>query len=161
MLVLVTAGIALTAHAQPGPEQKKLDYLSGKWRMEMDVKGSGTTPGSKASGTEECESLAGMHVVCRSEASGAAGLYKSMRVMSYVPAIKQHTSYTVDSIGYAVLSTGQIQGSSWTFMTDLGGGAKSRYTMKTSKDTYTATSEYAGADGKWMTTSTASFTRVK
>jgi hypothetical protein len=154
------AAATAPAMAQPGPEQKKLDYLVGKWKTEIDVKPSAASPGGKVSGTEECESFANLHVVCKSESTSAAGLYKSMRVISYVAALKQYSQYTVDSLGYAVLSLGAIQGNTWTFTSDLG-TMKTRYTMKTSGDSYTMTSEYAGADGKFAPTSTGKATKSK
>jgi hypothetical protein len=157
---LLLAGLPLAASAQPGPEHKKLDYLVGKWSVELEIKATGTTPASKASGTEECEWFANLHIVCRSEATGAAGLYKSMRTISYVPALKQYASYSIDSLGYAVLTMGTISGSTWTFNSDIG-GYKMRSVIATKNNAYTATSEYAGADGKWVPTSVLKATRAK
>jgi hypothetical protein len=159
-LMVVTQGAFFGAAAQPGPEQKKLDYLAGKWRSEVDIKASPASAASKASGTEDCEWFANLHLVCRAELTGPAGLYRSMRVISYLPALKQYSSFTVDSLGYAVLSLGQIQGNTWTFTTDSP-GLKTRYVMKTAKDSYTSLAEYAGADGKWTTTSAGKSTRTK
>jgi hypothetical protein len=101
-----------------------------------------------------------MHVVCRSELTGAAGLYRSMRVISYVPALKQYAVYTVDSLGYAVLTMGTSAGNTWTFAS-AGQGWKTRLVMKTSGSGMTSTSEYAGADGKWVTTASGKSTRMK
>ncbi len=159
-LLVVTEGALVGAAAQPSPEQKKLDYLVGKWQTEVDIKASSASAASKASGMEDCEWFANLHVVCRAELTGPAGLYRSMRVISYVPALKQYSSYTVDSLGYAVLSLGQTQGNTWTF-TSESPGWKLRYVMKTAKDSYTTLAEYAGADGKWTTTSTGKSTRTK
>jgi hypothetical protein len=157
---LLFAGLPLVASAQPGPEHKKLDYLAGKWKVDLEIKASASAPASKASGTEDCEWFANLHIVCRGEATGAAGLYKNMRTISYVPAMKQYSSYSVDSLGYAVLTMGAINGATWTFNSDIG-GYKMRTTMATKKDAYTATSEYAGPDGKWVTTSVLTATRAK
>ena len=66
----------------------------------------------------------------------------------------------MDSYGYAVLTLGQVQGSTWTFNSDVA-GVKTRYVMKTSGSNYTATYEYAGADGKWTTSSETKATRMK
>jgi hypothetical protein len=148
------------AGAQPGPEQKKLEALVGRWRVDVDVKATATTPAAKASGTEDCEWFANLHVVCKSDATGAAGNYRSMRTLSYVPAAKQYASYSIDSLGYAVLTLGQVAGSNWTFTSEVG-GYKLRSVIKTSKDGYTATADYAGPDGKWTTTSVITATRAK
>jgi hypothetical protein len=165
-LVSLTAAACLVtltpmiAGAQPGPEHKKLEALVGRWRVDVDVKASPTTPASKASGTEDCVWVANMHVVCTSDATGPAGLYRSMRTLSYVPAAKQYASYSVDSLGYAVLTLGQVAGPTWTFTSEVA-GYKLRSVIKVTKDGYTATADYAGTDGKWTTTSVVTATRAK
>lgn len=151
---------AESAHAQPGPEQKKLEYFVGKWKTDVDIKASAASPGGKAAGTEDCEWFANLHIVCRGESTSAAGLYRTMRVISYVPALKGYSQYAVDSLGYAVLSVGQLQGSTWTFTTELP-GMKLRTMMKTTGDSYGTTSEYAGADGKFAPTGSGKATRTK
>ena len=157
VLLLAPLGFVQVGHAQqPGPDIKKLDYFVGKWRLEIDIKATATTQAVKGSGTDDCELFANMHVVCKAD----AGVYRAMRTISYIPALKQYSSYTVDSYGYAVLTLGQVQGSTWTFASDVG-GVKSRYVMKTSGNNYTATYEYAGADGKWTTSSETKATRMK
>src|SRR5919201_915169 len=83
--------VSSAALAQPLPEQKKLEAMVGKWQTEIEFKG--TSP-SKASGTEDCEWFANLHVVCHSELTGPAGLYRSMRIISYIPAMKQYAVYT-------------------------------------------------------------------
>jgi len=156
LLALVPA----VAAAQPRPEQKKLDPFVGRWRIDLDVKATAATATGKASGTEDCEWFADLHVVCRSEASGAAGLYRSMRTLSYVPARRSYASYTVDSLGYAVLAFGQPVGNTWTFGSDAT-GFQVRSVVKLTKDGYTATSEYADNNGKWITASVVTATRAK
>jgi hypothetical protein len=151
---------AETAHAQPSPEQKKLESFVGKWKTDVDIKATAAAPASKASGTEDCEWFANLHIVCKAESTGAAGSYRTMRIMSYVPALKSYSQYAVDSFGYAVLSVGQLQGNTWTFTTELP-GMKLRSIMKTTSDGYTSTSEYAGADGKFTPTGTGKASRVK
>jgi hypothetical protein len=155
-LALVPAGAA----AQPGAEQKKLDALVGQWRIEIDVKPTATTAAGKASGTESCEWFADLHVVCRAEASGAGGVYRSMRTFSYLPATRRYVSYSIDSLGYAVLTAGQVAGTTWTFSSE-GSGFNVRSVLKTTKDAYTATSEYAGRDGKWTAASVVTATRAR
>jgi hypothetical protein len=159
--VLTSALVCVNpAQAQPSPEQKKLEFFVGKWKADMDIKATSASPGGKASGTEDCEWFANLHIVCRAEITGPAGLYRTMRVISYVPALKGYSQYAVDSLGYAMLSAGQVQGSTWTFTTELP-GMKLRTVMKTSNDGYTTASEYAGGDGKYMPTGTGKSSRVK
>lgn len=160
MAVVLSLCASGTASAQPGPEVKKLSYFVGKWQAETDIKPTASSPGGKSSGTEDCEWFANLHVICRGELTSAAGNYRAMRIISYVPLLKQYSQYSVDSLGYAVLSLGQPQGDTWTFTTDLG-QAKMRAVMKTSSASYTMTAEYAGADGKYTTTATSKLTRAK
>jgi hypothetical protein len=160
MAVLIAVCAFSTASAQPGPEVKKLSYFVGKWQTEVELKATPSSPGGKATGTEDCEWFANLHVVCRADATGAAGNYRSMRIISYVPLLKQYSQYSVDSLGYAVLAFGQTQGDNWTFITDMG-QAKLRTVLKTSSGSYATTTEYAGADGKYVTTATGKMTRAK
>jgi hypothetical protein len=160
MAVLMSVCAFGTALAQPGPEVKKLAYFVGKWTTEIELKATAASPGGKASGTEECEWFANLHVICRAEATSAAGNYRSMRIISYVPLLKQYSHYSVDSLGISVLALGQAQGDNWTFITDLG-QAKMRTALKTSSGSYTTTTDYAGADGKFITTALGKMTRAK
>src|ERR1051326_189434 len=112
VLVLVTLVlVSSTLLAQPSPEQKKLDAMVGKWQTEINFKGASP---SKASGTEDYEWVANLHGVCPSPPTGPAGLYRSMRIISYVPAMKQYAVYTIDSLGYAALAMGTNAGNTWT-----------------------------------------------
>jgi hypothetical protein len=157
---LALPALAGTASAQPTPEHEKLSYWNGSWKVESEIKPSPSFGGGKLAGTETCESFSNLHAVCKSELTGPTGLYRSTRLISYVPALKQYAQYTIDSIGYASLAMGALQGGTWTFTTDLG-SAKIRSVMKTSGGSYTTTSEYAGADGKWVTTATSKAARAK
>src|SRR5437016_6664998 len=122
LILVALALVSPAVLAQPAPEQKKLEAMVGKWQRGAEFKGASP---SKASGTEDCEWFANLHVVCRSELTGPAGLYRSMRVISYVPAMKQYAVYTVDSLGYAMLTMGTNAGGTWTFASS-GQGWKTR-----------------------------------
>lgn len=159
-LFVALPGLAGVASAQPAPEHEKLQYWNGRWKVESEIKPSASFAGGKLAGTEDCESFANLHVVCRSELTGPTGLYRSMRLISYVPALKQYAQYTIDSLGYASVAMGSLQGGTWTFTTDLG-SAKIRSVTKTSGGSHSATSEYAGADGKFVVTATSKSTRAK
>ena len=160
MIAMGSMASIAEAQAQPSPEHKKLAFFVGKWQAEVEVKPTPSSPGGKATGTESCDWFATLHVVCQTETAGAAGTYRGMRILSYIPLLKQYAQYSVDSLGYAILAMGQAQGDTWTFITDLG-TAKVRNTMKTSNGSYTTVSEYAGADGKYVTTATSKSTRAK
>jgi hypothetical protein len=148
------------AAAQPGPEVKKLEPFVGRWRIDVDIKATATTTAGKASGTEDCQWFANLHVICRAEATGPAGVYQSMRTLSYAPPLKSYASYTVDSLGYAVLTFGKAVGSTWTFSSEAT-GFRVRSVVKQARDGYTASSEYAGPDGKWITATVVTATRAK
>ena len=162
MVALLGCAAASMAHAQAqaNPDQKKLDYFVGKWRSDVDIKATANSQAAKVSGTEVCEWFANTHIVCHSDSTGPTGPYKAMRILSYVPTMKQFASYTIDSAGYVSLAIGEVQGPTWTFTANFG-GLKTRYVMKTTKDGYSAVSEYAGADGKWVTVSAVNATRAK
>ncbi len=62
----------------------------GKWRLDVDIKATATTQAIEASGTEDCELFANMHLVCKAD----AGAYRSMRTLSDIPGLKQYGSYS-------------------------------------------------------------------
>jgi hypothetical protein len=109
---------------------------------------------------EECEWFAGRHVVCRSDAKGAAGSYSQMRTFSYVPARKEYAVYAVDSLGTALLANGQLSGDTWTFTTNQP-AFNIRLTLKVAAGAYTAVAEFAGLDGKYLPLSEVRGTRTK
>src|SRR5215211_6085407 len=103
LVLVVVLVLPCTAIAQGTPELKRLDPMVGRWRVDVDIKATPLTQAAKASGTEECEWCAARHVVCRSDARGAAAAYSQMRTFSYVPARKEYAVYAVDSLGTALL----------------------------------------------------------
>jgi hypothetical protein len=149
-----------TAAAQQGPDQKQMDPMVGRWQIEIDLKATPLTQAAKATGTEECEWFAGRHVVCRSEAKGAAGAYSQMRTFSYVPARRDYAVYAVDSLGTALLANGQLNGDTWTFTTNQP-AFNIRLTLKITPGAYTAVAEFAGLDGKYLPLSEVRGTRAK
>ena len=156
VLLMVSAAGGSRISAQTGPEQKQLDRLAGKWRVDVEVKASSAGPGAKASGTDDCVWFANAHLVCTSD----AGTYRAMRTLSYLAAAKQYAMYTVDSYGYAVFAMGTLSGSTWTFSTDVA-GVKYRTVIKMGSGSYTSVAEYAGADGKWTAMSETKATKQK
>ena len=149
-----------TAAAQGSPEQKRLDVMVGRWRVDVDLKATPLSQATKATGTEECEWFAGRHVVCRSEAKGPAGSYSQMRTFSYVAARKEYALYAVDSLGSALLAHGQVNGDTWTFTTNQP-AFNIRLTLKMAAGGYTANAEFTGLDGKYLPLSEVRATRAK
>jgi hypothetical protein len=148
------------AAAQQAAELKRLDGMVGRWRVEVELKATPLSQATTATGAEECEWFAARHVVCRSEAKGAAGTYSQMRILSYVPARKEYAVYTVDSLGTALQASGQVSGDTWTFTTNQP-AFNIRLTMKIAPGGYTALAEYSGLDGKYLPLSEVKATRVK
>src|SRR5687768_15167310 len=160
VLIAGALGSASNSAAQTTADQKKLDVMVGKWSIEVDTKATPLSPANKASGTEECQWFADRHVVCRSDAKGAAGSYSQMRTFSYTPARKEYAVYAVDSLGTALLAHGQVSGDTWTFTTSQP-AFNIRLTLKLAAGGYTAVAEYAGLDGKYLPLSEVRATRVK
>jgi len=160
LLLVAMLGLPCTVAAQASPDLKRLDTMVGRWRIDVDLKATPLTQAAKASGTEECEWFAARHVVCRSEAKGAAGSYSQMRTFSYIPARKEYAVYAVDGLGTALLANGQVSGETWTFTTSQP-AFNIRLTLKMAPDSYTAVAEYSGLDGKYLPLSEVRATRTK
>ena len=159
-LVLLVLLVALPrAATSQTAEQKALQPMVGKWRVEIDLKATPISQATTATGTEDCEWFGNRHVVCRSEAKSATGAYSQMRTLSYIPAQKQYAAYTIDSLGTALIAYGQVSGDTWTFTTQS--GLTIRLTLKIAARTYTALVEFAGADGKYAPLSEIRATRVQ
>ena len=160
LVFVVALVLPCTTAAQGTPEQKRLDPMVGRWRVDVELKATPLTQAAKDSGTEECEWFAVRHVVCRSDAKGPAGSYSQMRTFSYTPARKDYAVYAVDSLGTALLAHGQVSGDTWTFTTSEP-AFNIRLTLKIAADAYTAVAEYAGLDGKYLPLSEVRGTRIK
>jgi hypothetical protein len=159
LVIAAVLVLSATAVAQ-SPDQKRLDPMVGRWQVEVDLKATPLTQATRATGTEECEWFAGRHVVCRSEAKGAAGSYSQMRTFSYVPARKDYAVYAVDNLGTALLANGQLSGDTWTFTTNQP-AFNIRLTLKIAPGSYTAVAEYSGLDGTYLPLSEVRGTRTK
>lgn len=160
LLVAGSLAAAPLAAAQTTPEQKPLAALAGQWRIDVDTLATPLTPATQASGTQDCQWFANRHMVCRSEARGAAGAYSQMQTLSYLPARKQYAAYSVDSLGTALVAYGQGTGDSWTFTTEQP-AFNIRLTLKVSARSFTALAELELGDGKYLPLSTVKGTRVK
>jgi len=69
LALLAAATAAYAAEApQPGPEQKRADYMLGKWTIESDSKASPFGPAGKNTGVQVCEAgPGGFSVLFKSE----------------------------------------------------------------------------------------------
>jgi hypothetical protein len=88
----------------------------GQWTYQGEAKASPMGPGGKITASETCELFqGGFAVVCRAKGTGPKGPATSLSVMSYDPAQKNYTYYSVSSIGDNMFVRGQLKGNVWTF----------------------------------------------
>jgi len=168
---LVLAGF-VAAWAQdapkPGPEHKKLEYYTGKWSSEADVKPNPFMPPGKYTSKDDCGWFqGGFALMCHSEGGGPMGPMKSAYFLGYSAEDKVYTYYGIDSSGMVptTVSKGSVQGDTWVYTDEskMGGKlVKSRYTMKQlSADSYSFKWEMQGEGGTWSTLMEGKSTKAK
>jgi Protein of unknown function (DUF1579) len=162
-LVVTFAGASLVAAAQtpeqppkPSPEVKKLDYFSGNWKSEGDLKPSPFGPGGKFSATEHNEWMqGGFFLLSHSDENTPMGSGKGLAVFGYDPNEKVYTYYAFNSMGQAEQARGTLAGDTWTWTNEekmQGKMMRGRYTIKTLAPTsYTFKFEMAPEGGAWST----------
>jgi hypothetical protein len=156
-LILAAVAAAQMEMPKPGPEQKKIDYFSGSWTLEGDVKPGAMGPqGGKMIETEKCEWMeGGFFLVCKSDFKGTMGSGSGMSVMGYSADGKAYTYREFNSFGEFTDSKGSVEGDTWTWTSDEKMGdmtMKGRFSMKiTSPTTYSFTFEMSQDGTKWMT----------
>ena len=141
---------------KPGPEHKKLDYYTGQWTSESEVKANPFMPPGKYTSKDDCGWFqGGFAVVCHSEGSGPMGPMKSVGIMGYSSEDKTYTYYGIDNSGMVptTVAKGSVQGDTWVYTDEskMGGKlVKSRYTMKQlTPASYTFKWEMQGEGGAW------------
>jgi hypothetical protein len=141
---------------KPGPEHKKLEYYTGKWTSESEVKANPFMPPGKYTSKDDCGWFqGGFAVVCHSEGGGPMGPMKSVGIMGYSSEDKTYTYYGIDSGGMVPtsVSKGSAQGDTWVYTDEskMGGKlVKSRYTIKQlNPASYTFKWEMQGEGGAW------------
>ena len=136
ILLAATATFAqMEAPAKPGPEVKKLDYFTGHWTSEGDVKPGPMGPGGKFHADDHAEWMDGhFFVVLHSKYSGGGmGSGTSTAYMGWDPNDKVYTYDEFNSMGEATHSKATVEGDTWTWLNDMKMGAmtmKGRFTMK-------------------------------
>ena len=168
-LVLVGSVAAWAQDApKPGPEHKKLEYYTGKWSSESEVKANPFMPPGKYTSTDACGWFqGGFAVVCHSDGGGPMGPMKGMGIMGYssggedVHLLRRRQQR--DGLGHRV--PGSVQGDTWVYTDEskMGGKlVKSRYTMKLLSPTaYTFKWEMQGEGGAWSTLMEGKSTKVQ
>ncbi len=162
VFVLVALLVASRSYAQagpstPAPELKKLDFLAGDWTTEGTfVPGPPGTPPSKFKSTSHAEWMEGNFFLVEHGESTLEGMgnSKELVVMGYDSDQKVYTYRNFSSMGQSELSTGKVDGDTWTWTGDehYGGMAfKGRVTMKiTSPTSYTIKFEMSQDGTNWF-----------
>lgn len=119
----------------PGPEHKKLDYFTGTWVSEGDMKPGPMGPGGKVTMNQEGKWMDGnFFVVIHADFNaGAMGKGTNIAFLGYDPQEKVYTYDEFNSTGEVVHSKGTVEGDTWTWTNDMKMGpqtGKGRFTEK-------------------------------
>jgi Protein of unknown function (DUF1579) len=136
LLILCVAASAWAQMGMPkaGPEVKKLDYFTGSWVSEGDLKAGPTSPGGKFSMTERCDWMpGGFYVVVHSDYKTPMGDGTGIAFYGYDTEAKGYTYDEFNSSGEPEHAKGAVDGDTWTWTSEqkMGGQTiKGRFTMK-------------------------------
>jgi hypothetical protein len=160
-VLVLLAWLALTAMAaaqmempKPGPELKKIDYFTGAWTLDGDVKASTMGPAGKVTENEKCEWMDGnFFLACKVDFNSSMGNGTGMSIMGYSTDDKAYTYREFNSWGEFTDSKGSLDGDTWTWISDEkmnGMTMKGRFTMKiVSPTSYNFTFEMSQDGTKW------------
>jgi hypothetical protein len=163
LLAAFIVAIATLALAQappqmpkPGPEHKRLEYFSGTWKVEGDLKPSPWGPGGKFTGTDHNNWMeGGFFLVTNSEYKVPMGDGKALSVFGYDPEKKVYTYTAFNSMGEAERAEGTVEGDTWTWNSSSRMGGKvmrNRFIVKESSPTaYNFKFEMAPESGDFAT----------
>lgn len=131
-LLLITTASAQMNMPKPGPEQKKLDYFTGNWTCDSDLKPGPMGPGGKMTMTDDTKWMdGGFFVVIHSQYKSPMGNGSGLAFLGYDSDEKKYTYNEFNSDGEAVVSKGTADGDSWTWIGDMKQPAgKGRFTEK-------------------------------
>jgi Protein of unknown function (DUF1579) len=154
---IATLLLAATASAQmnmpkPGPEHKKLDYFTGSWACDGDVKPGPMGPGGKMSNPQDAKWMEGGYfVVIHSQMKSASmGNGSGIAFLGYDPDEKKYTYSEFNSMGEAVQSKGTVEGDAWTWIGDMKPAGKGRFSEKIlSPTSYTFKFEMSSDGTNW------------
>jgi hypothetical protein len=131
-------GIALVAQAQmetpkPAPELQKLNYFVGTWTAEGDLK-PGALGAGKFTGTNHVQWMdGGFFLVTHSDFNGALGKGTETSYMGYNSHDKTYTYDSFNTLGEADHAKGNLDGDTWTWLSETRMGQqtlKGRLTLK-------------------------------
>lgn len=144
----------------PGPELKKLDFLTGTWKSEGELKPGSMGPGSPGGKFSEVTHSNWMpgrfFLVENTTVTGIMGHLVEVAYLGYDSQSKNYTYDAFNSFGEAEHAKGNVEGDTWTWSsTEKMGGQnmKGRFTIKvTSPTAYTFKFEIAPESGGDYTT---------
>jgi Protein of unknown function (DUF1579) len=156
-LFIATLLLTATASAQmsmpkPGPEHKKLDYFTGNWTCESDLKPGPMGPGGKMTSNDQIQWMeGGFFVVIHSKFNGATMNGSGIAFLGYDSGEKKYTYNEFNSSGEAILSKGTVDGDAWTWIGDMKEPAgKGRFSEKIlSPSSYTFKFEVSSDGANW------------
>jgi hypothetical protein len=162
MIIAMWLSVMIVAMAQmqppkPGPELKKLDFFTGTWTLDGNMKPGMMGPGGSTAESDKCEWMeGGFYVVCHSTYKmEGMGSGVGLSVLGYSSDDKVYTYREFNSFGEFDDSKGTLDGDTWTWTNEekMGGMAmKGRYTIKvTSATSYNFMYEMSQDGTKWTT----------
>jgi len=156
-LLISSSLCAQTGPPTPAPELKKLDFLAGDWTTEGTfVPGPPGTPPAKFKTSSHAEWMEGAFFLVENGEADMEGMgkMKELVVMGYDPDQKVYTYRNFNSMGQSELSTGKVDGDTWTWTGDehFGGMTmKGRVTLKVlSATSYTTKFELSMDGNEWF-----------
>jgi|SRR5882672_971254 len=154
-MLLIAVASAQPPAAKPGPEHKKLDYFTGNWTSEGDVKPGPMGPGGKVTVSEDSKWMDGGYFVVMHSTfkGGAMGDGTGVSYMGYDPQEKVYTYDEFNSMGEVVHAKGTLEGDTWTWTNEMKMGPqtfKGRYITKiVSPTSYTYKFEVSPDGTNW------------
>jgi hypothetical protein len=118
---------------KPGPEVKRLEYFAGNWNTEGEIKPNPMMPAGKMTSADKAEWFpGGYQLVIHSTGKMPMGSMNGLGIIAYNAEDKVYTYYGIDSMGFAELSKGTVDGKNWVYTSDSKMGGKvyhGRYSM--------------------------------
>lgn len=151
---------------KPGPEHQKLHYFVGEWKTTGDMKPGPMGPGGKFTSTDHNQMLGDFFLVINSDGSGAMGNFKEVAVLGYDSAKKSYTYNAFNSMGEHEVSSGQVSGDTWTWLSPeqemAGKKMKGRFILKEASPTeYTFKFDMSVNGGEWQNAMEGKASKVK
>jgi hypothetical protein len=120
LLLLATASAQMNM-PKPGPEHKKLDYFTGNWTCDSDMKPGPMGPGGKMTMTDDSKWMdGGFFIVIHNQfKSGDMGSGNGIAFLGYDSDEKTYTYNEFNSMGENILSKGTVDGDALTWIGDM------------------------------------------